>query len=286
MAFSELLGLGALAGFTIYLGLPLARIRSASEKLKGLLNAAAVGILLFLLVDIMGDAMETVGEKTLQAAGGISSGAQAGLGGWSAVIFYPFILLIGLALGLLGLVWFEKRYIFGQVPKKAVMSALAENAPAHALPEDKARRIALMIAIGIGLHNFSEGLAIGQSWAGGAMSLALLLVVGFGLHNATEGFGIAAPLSGTRPGWKFLAILGLIGGGPTFVGAIVGSFWVSEALSVFFLALAGGAIVYVVKELLYHGRTHGEGLQAMGFLVLGFFVGFASDLLIKFAAGG
>ncbi len=75
----------------------------------------------------------------------------------------------------------------------------------------------MMIAIGIGLHNFAEGLAIGSSAARGALQLAVLLVIGFGLHNATEGFGIVAPMAaqGRRPSWRYLLLLGLIGGGPT-----------------------------------------------------------------------
>ncbi len=277
MQLLDLVLLGAVAGFTIYLGLPIARLKSASAGLKGMLNSAAAGILLFLLVDVMGDAFETTSGKVLAALAGTEP--------MSSALFYPLLLVGGVSVGLLGLVWFEDRYIFGQVPKGAVSRALAESKPPAALSEDKANRIAMMIAIGIGLHNFSEGLAIGQSYAGGAISLALLLVVGFGLHNATEGFGIAAPLSGFKPSWKFLALLGLIGGGPTFIGAIIGGFWVSEAASLFFLALAAGAIIYVVKELLYHGRIHGEGLKVMGCLVLGFFIGFGSDLLIKYALG-
>ncbi|MFH1094758.1 MAG: ZIP family metal transporter [Candidatus Micrarchaeota archaeon] len=277
MQLADLLVLGAVAGFTIYIGLPVARMKWASGQIKGLLNAAAAGILLFLLVDVMGDAFETVGQKALASLAGASPVATG--------LAYAGLLVGGVSAGLLGLVWFEKRYIFSQTPKSAVMGALAENKLPLALSDDRARRIALMIAIGIGLHNFSEGLAIGQSYAGGAISLALLLVVGFGLHNATEGFGIAAPLSGSKPGWKFLALLGLIGGGPTFLGTLVGSFWVSPALGVFFLALAAGAIIYVLKELLYHGRTHGEGVAAMGFLLLGFFAGFGTDLLLKYASG-
>lgn len=86
------------------------------------------------------------------------------------------------------------------------------------------RSLALMIAIGLGLHNFSEGLAIGQAAATGAIAFATVLIVGFGLHNVTEGFGIAAPMASDsdRPSWSFLGVAGLIGGGPTFLGTIVG----------------------------------------------------------------
>ena len=264
MAFLGLLALGAVAGFTIYLGLPVARIDGVSAKTKGMLNAAAAGILLFLLVDVMGDAFGAAGGKVLGALSGAVPAQTA--------LAYAAALAGGVSLGLLGLVWFEGRYLPGKAGEK--------------MTEGKAKRIATMIAIGIGLHNFSEGLAIGQSYAGGAMQLALLLVVGFGLHNATEGFGIAAPLSGFKPSWKFIFLMGLVGGGPTFVGAAVGGFWVSQAASTFFLALAAGAIIYVVKELLYHGKAGGEGLEAMACLVLGFLAGFATDLLIKYASGG
>ena len=114
------------------------------------------------------------------------------------------------------------------------------------------RRLALLIATGIGLHNFGEGLAIGQSAAAGELSLALVLIIGFGLHNATEGFGIVGPMSGEaeRPSWGFLGLMGLIGGGPTFLGTLIGQAWVSPALEVVFFAVAGGSILYVVDPAL------------------------------------
>jgi ZIP family zinc transporter len=265
----DLAVLGAVAGFTIFFGLPVARMRNVSSQTKGMLNAAAAGILLFLFVDVMGNAFETVTGKALDALHGAAP-LQDGM-------LYALLLAAGLGAGLLGLVWFEQRFVKSQAAKR--------KGAAASFSEEQAKRIALMIAIGIGLHNFSEGLAIGQSYASGSISLALLLVIGFGLHNATEGFGIAAPLSGFRPSWRFLALLGLVGGGPTFLGTVVGSVWVSDAVSVLFLSLAAGAIIYVVKELLFHGRTHGEGIKVMSFLVLGFLLGFATDLLIKYASG-
>ena len=144
----------------------------------------------------------------------------------------------------------------------------------------------LLIATGIGLHNFSEGLAIGQAGAAGEISLAVVLIIGFGLHNATEGFGIVAPLSGepVRPSWRFLLLLGLIGGGPTFVGTLIGQAWVSESLSIVFLALAAGSILYVVVELLNVNRRLASKEFVAWFLLLGLFLGFATEFVVE-AAG-
>lgn len=143
----------------------------------------------------------------------------------------------------------------------------------------------MLIAIGIGLHNFAEGLAIGQAAAGGSVSLAWLLILGFGLHNATEGFGITGPLVGQiRPSWKFLLLVGLIGGSPTFFGTIVGRAYTSNILSTLFLALAAGSIIYVVQTLIYTGlSSRKQGVFSIGLLV-GLLAGIATDLIIS-AAG-
>jgi ZIP family zinc transporter len=150
-----------------------------------------------------------------------------------------------------------------------------------------ARALAVFIATGIGLHNFGEGLAIGQAAAADEVSLALVLIIGFALHNATEGFGICAPLQGEadRPGWGFLAVLGLIGGLPTFLGTALGQAWVSEAVSVAFFALAAGSILYVVIELLNVLRGSGPRTMVMWGLVLGLVLGFGTDFFLE-AVGG
>jgi ZIP family zinc transporter len=143
-----------------------------------------------------------------------------------------------------------------------------------------------MIAVGIGLHNFAEGLAIGNSAAKREIALAALLVIGFGLHNATEGFGIVAPMAaaGERPSWSRLLLLGLIGGGPTFIGTLVGQHFVNETVSVAFLGLASGSILYVVIELLSVARRTAGKQQTAWCVIAGMLLGFATDAVVT-AAG-
>src|SRR5262245_59261918 len=86
----------------------------------------------------------------------------------------------------------------------------------------KALRTGMTIAAAIGLHNFAEGLAIGVSASTGEVSLATVLIVGFALHNATEGFGIVGPLGTVQPTWRWVIVAGIIGGGPTFLGSMLG----------------------------------------------------------------
>jgi zinc transporter, ZIP family len=150
------------------------------------------------------------------------------------------------------------------------------------LHEETAYRLAMMIAIGIGAHNFSEGLAIGQSYVSGAIGLAIILIIGFGAHNATEGFGIAGPLTGlnNKPTVRFLVLAGIVGGGPTFLGTVLGSLWTSTITSIFFLSVAGGALIYVSMLMYSSGRRQNTNNILMLGIFVGLCAGFITDLII------
>jgi zinc transporter, ZIP family len=143
----------------------------------------------------------------------------------------------------------------------------------------------MSVAVAIGLHNFAEGLAIGVSAKTGAIGLATVLVIGFSLHNATEGFGIVGPLGTLRPSWAWLCLAGLIGGGPTFVGTIVGYQVHSGPLELCFYALAGGAILYVIGEIWTGMRRYGYRTLGLYLLAAGFLLGVFTDLIVTYGGG-
>jgi zinc transporter, ZIP family len=273
MSTAQIVLLGGIAGSTIFLGLPLGRLRSPSPAVKASLTALAAGILLFLLVDVTENGFEPV-DRAVKGHD------------WSRFAGYGLLFAAGAAIGLLSLVYYERW--MGRERNKSMLgpgaASAAEFESNWVAGMSPGRWLALLIATGIGLHNFSEGLAIGQAGATGEVSLALLLIIGFGLHNSTEGFGIVAPMSGERPSWRFLALLGLIGGGPTFLGTVIGQTWASQALSVVFLALAAGSILYVVLQLVKVMQRSGHGVLVAWMLLTGLLLGFGTELVLQ-AAG-
>jgi ZIP family zinc transporter len=305
--------LGTFAGLTIFLGLPLAFLKKVPLSLKIFLTMLATGVLIFLLYDVLVKASEPINLLINQV--------RTEHTGSTTLFVYISLFIFGLLLGLLGLVYFNKHVVARVKSRKPASmdngSAVASSpqlalagagtnefamieATSHVMPsashvtsaattaatspgEMSPKTLALIIATGIGLHNFSEGLAIGQSAAIGALQLATILIIGFGLHNMTEGFGIAGPLTGQTVSWKFILIVGLIGGGPTFLGTVVGITFHSTELFIFCLALAAGAIIYVVAELLGVAKRFKAQDIVMWGLLAGFLLGYATDLIVTFA---
>jgi zinc transporter, ZIP family len=276
MSTGHVLILGAIAGGTIFLGLPVGRMQNLAASVRAGLSALATGILIFLLWDVLSGAVEPV-ESALDARH------------WGRFSWLAILGIAGFALGLMGLVYYSE-WMKGRSHRRATSLV---GPGAAAVDEFKARtwldgltpgkQLALLIAIGIGVHNFGEGLAIGQAAATGAASLAVTLIVGFALHNATEGFGICGPMSGegTVPSWSFLVAMGLIGGGPTFLGTLLGNAWSSEAMSVVFFAIAAGSILYVVQELFAVNRRYGHTVLVTWLVLLGILLGFATDFVVS-----
>jgi zinc transporter, ZIP family len=283
MSEGQTLLLGLIAGATVFLGLPLGRIRTARAGLRQFLSALAAGILIFLLWDVLAHAYAPIDQALARV--------HSGGGGLDSVVGYSALFFGGIAVGLMALVYYE-RWLNSRGRRAAFGPGAMAPEELHArrlgiAGWSPARRLSLMIAVGMGLHNVGEGLAIGASAASGAIALAVVLVIGFGLHNATEGFGIVGPLAAEtqRPSWAFLGLMGLIAGGPTFVGTAVGRLFQSQALTVVFLSLAAGSILYVIVQLIGVGLKHGRREVLFWGILLGLMLGFLTDMVVT-AGGG
>ncbi len=214
------------------------------------LMALTVGLLGFLAVDAWLEGSEIAGE---------SSGA---LGGVELVI-------IGAVAAYLGLTALDR--------------ALRARREAAGRSGASGERLALMIAIGIGLHNLGEGLAIGSAYAVGALALGTFLIFGFALHNTTEGLAIVAPLSEERPRLARLAMLGLIAGAPASVGAVIGASAYNAEVAGLLLGLGIGAIAQVIVQLIPSIRdAAGRALHpaSVGGILTGVAVLYVTGLLV------
>jgi ZIP family zinc transporter len=215
------------------------------------LMAVTVGLLAFLAIDATLEGFELAGEGS-QAFGGA---ALVLLGALSA-----FLALSG------------------------VTEWLADRGRAARGEGAEGTRLALMVALGIGLHNLGEGLAIGSAYAVGALALGAFLVIGFALHNTTEGLAIVAPMASTRPSPQRLVALGLVAGGPAILGAWIGASAFNTSVAAFLFGVGAGAIAQVIVQLTPALRDdHGRALHpaAVGGLLAGVAVMFATGLLVS-----
>jgi hypothetical protein len=234
----------------VYLGLLwMPALRRLGRRWMVLLLAVTAGLLVFLGLDTLAEAFEQ-----------------------AARVPGPFQ-----GLGLLGL---------AAVGTFSLLEALGRRQAASG-QSDEARRlsVATMIALGIGLHNLGEGLAIGAAYSVGEISLGAFLVVGFIVQNITEGLGIIAPILRDRPGIGRLALLGLLGGGPAIIGAWIGGFAPSATLAVLFFGIGAGAIFQVVYEIarMIRRDTARESMPmtVLTGVVAGMLVLWVTGLLIK-----
>ena len=280
MSFAHTIALGALAGFTIFLGLPVGRLQLLGSRARVATAMLAVGVLAFIFVDVLSHATAIVDDAL--------TAARHHHGSVAYLIWLVVLLAAGFAAGSAGLATVERkmRPLGTRPPIAGGANAAAAVPDAEALAAEldarrrRALRTGLTIAAAIGVHNFAEGLAIGVSARAGAISLATVLIIGFALHNATEGFGIVGPLGDVRPSWGWLGVAGLIGGGPTFLGSIVGYGVTSHPLELAFYAVAGGAILYVIGEVWNGMRRYGHRELGLLMLTAGFMVGVLTDLIV------
>jgi zinc transporter ZupT len=229
-------------------------LRRADPRWLAAFMALTGGLLTFLAVDALAEALE------------LQSALPGALGG-------PGLVLMGVALSYLGLTWVAHRLSRGR-------PAAERGAPLAGVA------LATMVAIGIGLHNMGEGLAIGTSFALGELALGTSLIVGFMVHNVTEGLGIVTPVAdGGRAGPGRLAGLALIAGTPAIAGAWIGGFVTDEVLAVLFFGLAAGAAVQVVVEVGRHIARRAPGGLGSGWVVGGFLAGVAVMYLTGLIAG-
>jgi zinc transporter, ZIP family len=247
--FNELMILSAIMGMSIFLSLPIVLKKAMGSKTVALLNAGAIGILVFLVADVYSNA---------------------------AVIIFPS-----------GYVGDERAmglFLLGFLVSFFLLFAMARPSPGAQATSPNS--VALIVAVAIGFQNLTEGLVFGASWALGLSGVLLVIFAGFFLQNVTEGFPICAPYLGSdRPPVRRLAGYFLIGGLPTIGGGAFGYYWNSAYLDVFFDALAIGAIAYallpMIRTAFRPATTPQETRVRQDMVYIGLAVGFAVGFLVN-----
>jgi zinc transporter, ZIP family len=226
-------------------------IRRVPPNALRAIMALTVGLLAFLAVDATLEGFELAGEGS-QAFGG------AALVPVGAAVAY--LLLAGIS------TWLRQR-------RERAAAAGASGGT-----------LALLVAVGIGLHNLGEGVAIGAAYAAGALALGAFLVVGFAIHNTTEGLAVVAPIAHLKPAIKRLILLGLIAGAPAILGAWIGAAAFNASLAAFLFGFGAGAIAQVIVQLAPSLRDHrGNALDpiVVGGLLAGMALMFVTGLLVS-----
>jgi ZIP family zinc transporter len=249
---------GLLALLGIYVGvIPIALgmlwlpwVRRIPPEWVRAVMALTIGLLAFLAVDATLEGFELAGEGSQVFGGGA-------------------LVLVGAAVAYLAL--------------SGVSSWLTARRRAAAAGGASGATLALLVAVGIGLHNLGEGVAIGAAYSAGALALGAFLVIGFALHNTTEGLAIVAPVARTQPSLRLLAMLGLLAGAPAVLGAWIGAAAFNTSLAAFLFGFGAGAIVQVIVQLTPSVRDEGGRILhpgAVGGLLAGMGVMFATGLLV------
>jgi zinc transporter, ZIP family len=285
MSFGETVLLGALAGFTICLGLPFGRLQLVSPRARVALAMFSVGVLAFLFAEVLVHGVEIV-EHNFEKLGN-------GHGSLGYGVLLSLMLGGGFAAGSAGLAlieqWMRPRSKAPPIAGGATDAMTVEQAgllgQEQLAVRARALRTGMTIAAAIGLHNFAEGLAIGVSASTGEIGLATVLIIGFAVHNATEGFGIIGPLGDVRPSWGWLAVAGLVGGGPVFLGSMIGYNVTSEPLELAFYSVSAGAILYVIGEVWAAMRRIGHRELGLTMLAAGVFLGAMTEMVIAYGGG-
>jgi ZIP family zinc transporter len=285
MSFGETVLLGALAGFTIYLGLPFGRVRLVSTRARVALAMFSVGVLAFLFAEVLVHGVQIV-EHQFEKLG-------EGHGSLGYGLLLSLMLGGGFAAGSAGLALVERWMrpsknappIAGGSTDAMTVEQAGFVAQEQLAARARALRTGMTIAAAIGLHNFAEGLAIGVSANTGEIGLATVLIIGFAVHNATEGFGIVGPLGDVRPSWSWLGVAGLVGGGPVFFGAMVGYNVTSQPLELAFYSVSAGAILYVIGEVWAAMRKLGHRELGLTMLAAGVFLGAMTEMVIAYGGG-